>query len=60
MINYDNGMTIYDISKSISSTISFLTGQILELQYLVKFLKKSLTWNAFHRIYFRKTPNGGS
>jgi len=37
MINYDNGMTIYDKSKRISSTILFLTGQTLELQYFVKF-----------------------
>jgi hypothetical protein len=40
MINSDNGMTIYDKSKRISSTILFLTGQIPELQYFVKFLKK--------------------
>ena len=40
MINSDNGMTIYDKSKRISSTILFLTDQIPELQYFVKFLKK--------------------
>ncbi|WP_187759407.1 hypothetical protein [Streptococcus sanguinis] len=40
MTDSDNGMTIYAISKRISSTILFLTGQTLELQYFVKFLKK--------------------
>lgn len=40
MTDSDNGMAIYDKSKRISSTISFLTGQIPELQYFVKFFKK--------------------
>lgn len=37
MTDSDNGMAIYDKSKHISSTILFLTGQTLELQYFVKF-----------------------
>jgi len=37
MTDSDTPMTIYDKSKRISSTILFLTGQTLELQYFVKF-----------------------